>query len=128
MKAKSDDGWKCIHFPAGLRYKGQRPTSMDRKDRKNINSKLTFVDVLPPFEDSLYDLYHPKDIIKRNRSSQTVFLYYIGWHLAKSTMEAEDEGILMTSSVVLHCRPQRWGHGQSEADNVSKKKQLGSNC
>ncbi|KAH3933817.1 hypothetical protein HBI56_142330 [Parastagonospora nodorum] len=34
VKAKVEEGWKCSHFPVGLRYNGNRPRSLERRSKR----------------------------------------------------------------------------------------------
>ncbi|KAI4667188.1 uncharacterized protein J4E79_001873 [Alternaria viburni] len=55
IKESIEDGWQCSHWPALIRYNGDRPQSLDRNDRKKIDGKTIVKDVSPPVQESPND-------------------------------------------------------------------------
>ena len=60
IKGSIEDGWQCSHWPALIRYNGDRPPSLDRNDRKNIDGKNIVKDVSPPVQENPNDMYYPR--------------------------------------------------------------------
>ena len=60
IKESIEDGWQYSHWPALIRYNGDRPPSLDRNDRKKIGAKTIAKDVSPPVQENPKDMYYPK--------------------------------------------------------------------
>ncbi|KAI4614180.1 hypothetical protein J4E80_006871 [Alternaria sp. BMP 0032] len=89
-----EDGWQCSHWPALIRYNGDRPPSLERKDRKKIDGKIIVRDVPAPFKENPYDLYHPQNLNNIKCCSTTAFRHYIARHVTKTQMEDVDRRIV----------------------------------
>jgi len=60
IKESIEDGWQYSHWPALIRYNGDRPQSLDRNDRKKIDGKTIVKDVSPPVQESPNDRYYSR--------------------------------------------------------------------
>ncbi|KAI4677412.1 uncharacterized protein J4E84_009097 [Alternaria hordeiaustralica] len=60
IKESIEDGWQCSHWPALIRYNGDRPPSLDRKDHTKIDGRIIVKDVPAPVQESPNDMYYSR--------------------------------------------------------------------
>ncbi|KAI4659199.1 uncharacterized protein J4E78_005623 [Alternaria triticimaculans] len=60
IKESIEEGWQCSHWPALVRYNGDRPPSLVRNDRRKIDGKTIVKDVSPPVQENPNDMYYPR--------------------------------------------------------------------
>jgi hypothetical protein len=88
IQDKINGGWRCSHWPACLKFNGNRPKSMERRARKKSSKKPGLsMDTEPPFDDNPYDLYHPENLNKLRCCSVKAFDYYIARHMSRNMKE-----------------------------------------
>ncbi|KAL1594626.1 hypothetical protein SLS60_010387 [Paraconiothyrium brasiliense] len=87
IEEKKAEGWSCKHWPAGLKYNGDRPASLERRKKVKKGSRKDkkgySVTIPPPFEENPYDLYHKQNHNKLKCCTTVAFRYYVAPHVQK---------------------------------------------